>query len=73
MADDRKRSETVSTKVTEQVALDLLREAAIEDRSPSEYVYLLIRRHLYGKCARRAEIEQTNGVHDVNHEARTHD
>ena len=48
MADDGKRSEVISTKATERVALDLLRVSALDDRSPSEYVYLLIRRHLYG-------------------------
>lgn len=48
MADDGKRSEVVCAKVTERVALDLLRVSALDDRSPSEYVYLLIRRHLYG-------------------------
>ena len=48
MADDGKRSEVVCAKVTERVALDLLRASALDDRSPSEYVYLLIRRHLYG-------------------------
>jgi len=44
-----KRTEVICTKVTERMALDLLRAATAEDRSISEFVYLLIRRDLYGR------------------------
>lgn len=51
MPDDmiEKRTEVICTKVTERMALDLLRAATAEDRSISEFVYLLIRRDLYGR------------------------
>ena len=48
MTDDGKRSEVICTKVSERVALDLLKLCALEDRSVSDLVHLLIRRHLYG-------------------------
>lgn len=53
MADDGKRSEVVSTKLTERMALDLMHEAAREDRSVCEFIYLLIRKELYGRHGRR--------------------
>ncbi len=49
MADSAKRTETICTKLTERMALDLLRVATTEDRSISEFLYLLIRRELYGR------------------------
>lgn len=44
-----KRTEVICTKVDERMALDLLRVATLEDRSISEFLYLLIRRELYGR------------------------
>lgn len=49
MADDGKRTEVISTKLTERMALDLLRAASSEDRTISEFLFLLIRRDLYGR------------------------
>ena len=59
MADDAKRSETLCFKTTERVALDLLRAAAAEERSPSEYLYLLVRHHLYGIVRQGPSDEQS--------------
>lgn len=67
MADDGKRSEVVSFKATERVALDLLRVSALDDRSPSEYIYLLLRQHLYGEIVRfNAESTQPLKVNKVD-------
>ncbi len=52
MADDTKRDEPVTIKLTEQVLLDLNRVAASQERSMSEYLYLVIRKHLYGNMVR---------------------
>ncbi len=49
---EEKRSETICTKVGERMALDILRMAAVDDRSVSEYVYLVLRRQLYGDVVR---------------------
>lgn len=61
MADDGKRSENLCAKVTERMALDLLRVAAADDRSPSEYIYLLLRQHLYG-CMVRTDSTTDQGA-----------
>lgn len=50
--DDNKRSEVISIKVTERMLLDLLRLAAADDRSMSDYLYGWLRRRLYGEAAR---------------------
>lgn len=52
MSGDDKRTEVICTKLTERMALDLLRAAAAEDRSISEFLYLLIRHELYGRHGR---------------------
>lgn len=52
MVDDGKRSEVVSFKVTERMELDLLRLAARDDRSMSDFLYQLVRRELYGAIGR---------------------
>ena len=44
-----KRTEVISTKLDEQMALALLRAASKDDRSMSEFLYLLIRKELYGR------------------------
>ena len=49
---DEKRTEVICTKLSERMALDLLRAAAAEDRSVSEFLYLLIRRDLYGRTVK---------------------
>lgn len=50
---DEKRTEVICTKVGERMALDILRMAAIDDRSVSEYVYLVLRQRLYGDIVRQ--------------------
>jgi hypothetical protein len=52
MADDGKRTEVVCFKVTERMALDLNRLAALEDRSISDFLYGSLRRRLYGDIVR---------------------
>jgi hypothetical protein len=52
VADDGKRSELVCFKVTERMALDLLRLATSHDRSISDFMYLDTRRKLYGDMVR---------------------
>lgn len=52
MSDDGKRTEMVCTKVTERMALDILRLASSEDRSVSDFLYLLLRKTLYGTIVR---------------------
>ena len=52
MADDGKRDEQVSAKVTERMLLDLTRLAALDDRSLSDFMFRLIRQRLYGDVAR---------------------
>lgn len=47
-ADNDKRTEVICTKVSERMALDLLRHCAAADRSVSDWLHLLIRAHLYG-------------------------
>lgn len=67
MADDGKRSEVICTKVTERVALDLLRLATLDDRSVSEYINLMIREKLYGAIVRlEARTGQGGDVYKVN-------
>lgn len=55
MREDGKRTEVVSTKLTERMALDLHREAMHEDRSVSEFLFMLIRRELYGRTLRHRD------------------
>jgi hypothetical protein len=57
MDDSGKRSELVCTKVTERVFIDLGRAAAQEDRSVSDFVFLLIRHELYGRTLQRRETD----------------
>jgi len=52
MADDGKRSELICFKVTERMALDLNRLAALDDRSLSEFTLLFSRGRLHGYVAR---------------------
>ena len=49
-ADDRKNTERAETKVTERMLLDLGRAAALQDRTLSEFIRILLRNHLYGHC-----------------------
>lgn len=49
---DEKRSEVVSFKSTERMALDLLRLASADDRSMSDFLYRLVHRELYGAIGR---------------------
>lgn len=67
MADDGKRTEVICTKLSERMALALLREATKEDRSISEFVYLLIRRELYGRQGGPSDdAPQSTGVNKVD-------
>lgn len=63
MADDGKRTEVVCTKVTERVALDLLRSSALDDITPSEYMNRLLREHFYG---RMVSVSKRTGVNEVD-------
>ena len=48
MSLDEKRTEVICTKLTERMALDLLRCASARDRSISDFLFHLIRHELYG-------------------------
>ena len=50
---EAKRTEVICTKVDERMALDILHMAALDDRSVSEYVYLVLRQRLYGDIVRQ--------------------
>jgi len=52
MADDGKRTELLCVKVTERMALDLNRLAALDDRSLSDFMFRHLRSRLYGDVAR---------------------
>jgi hypothetical protein len=52
MADDGKRTETLCVKVTERMALDLLRLATSQERSTSDFLYIALRQRLYGDIVR---------------------
>lgn len=66
MSDD-KRTEVVSFKVTERMALDLLRLAAADDRSMSDYLFGMLRRKLYGDVVRLEQRGQVTTHDEVNH------
>jgi hypothetical protein len=68
MSDD-KRSEVVSFKVTERMALDLLRLAAADDRSMSDYLFGMLRRKLYGDVVRLEQRGQSTTHDEVNRHA----
>ena len=53
-----KRSETLCTKVQERMALDILRLAAMEDVTVSEFVYRALREKLYGAIVRYEAVER---------------
>jgi len=44
MADDGKRSELACTKLTERMYIDANRIAALDDRSLSDWLFMLVRR-----------------------------
>jgi hypothetical protein len=69
MSDD-KRSEVISFKVTERMAVDLLHLAAADDRSISDYLYGMVRRKLYGDVVRLQADGQSTTCDKVNHGAR---
>jgi hypothetical protein len=66
MTDDGKRSELICTKVTERMALDLLHAAADDDRSVSDYLFRVVRMHLYGREGRHQSVK----VDKVDHDSR---
>jgi hypothetical protein len=67
MADDVKRSEQVCFKVTERMFIDLHRLAALEDRTPSDFMCGLLRRYLYGHMVRLdATRERSTSADEVN-------
>lgn len=55
-----KRTETVAAKVSERVALDLLREATKEDIGISDFLNQLICRELYGRAGPPRKEEKVN-------------
>lgn len=67
MADDGKRTEVISVKVTERMALDLLRLSASQDRSISDFLYGVVRQRLYGDIVKLEAIAaQTISSDHVN-------
>lgn len=48
MSDDGKRTELICVKVTERMALDLLRLSVSQERSVSDFLYGALRTRLYG-------------------------
>jgi hypothetical protein len=52
VTDEGKRTEVVSFKATERMALDLLRLASADDRSMSDFLFRLMHRELYGAIGR---------------------
>ena len=56
MADDNKRTVLISVKVTERMALDLLRLSTSRERSVSDFIYGGIRQRLYGDIVRLEDI-----------------
>lgn len=52
MADDGKRTEVICVKVTERMALDLLRLSTSQERSISDFLYGVLRQRLYGDMVR---------------------
>lgn len=52
MTDDGKRSEMICTKITERMLLDLGRVLALDDRTRSNFLFMLIHRELYGRSVK---------------------
>ncbi len=48
MADDRKRDNKVTLRLTDRELLDLSRNAAREERELADYLHFILRRSLYG-------------------------
>lgn len=67
MADDGKRSELVCFKVTERMALDLNRLAAVDERSLSDFMFLMTRQRLYGDVARLSNGGRSTRSDEVDH------
>lgn len=53
-----KKTEQIKAWVDEKLFVDLNRLAIADDRSLSEYMYLVLSRHAYGNLARRPENEE---------------
>jgi hypothetical protein len=47
-ADDRKRPNAMTLRLTDRELLDASRQAVIEDRTLADYVHFILRRSLYG-------------------------
>jgi len=58
VSDEHKKTELVCTKVTERIAIDLMRAAALDDRSVSAYLFVLILRDLYGRSVKWMELDE---------------
>lgn len=70
MADDCKRTELISVKVTERMALDLLRSATSRNRSVSDAIYVAMRHWLYGNIARLDRDAEFISSHKVDQHGR---
>jgi hypothetical protein len=57
MADDGKRTELACTKVTERMYIDANRVAAMDDRSLSDWLFMLVRRELYGRTVKLPSVD----------------
>ena len=62
VSEDGKRTEVLCAKVTEPMALDILRAAARDDRSVSDFIYRVLRAHLYGIVDRQDRAVTVNKV-----------
>ncbi len=65
MADDGKRTELICVKVTERMALDLLRLAALRERSVSDFIYGRMRQGLYGDIVKLEDMAAQFSTSDL--------
>lgn len=65
MADDRKRPNAMTVRLTDREWIDATQQAAIEDRPLADYVHFIIRRSLYGSMgARDADCNKDRSIHE---------
>lgn len=55
MCGTEKKTETVKAHVSEALNVELMRLAAADDRSLSEYIERVLRLHVFGYCVRAKE------------------
>lgn len=52
MSEDAKKTEHVKVWLSEPLELELRRLADLDDRKLSDYIGLVLRRHVWGHCSR---------------------